>query len=316
MRTLITGAGQIGTQLAHDLTRDGHEVTILRRGPGSVPGTVVHSGDAGDRDLLRGLTAGVDVIFHCIHSTYSARAWERDLPQRERAVMDVAEERGIPVIFPESVYAFGRGARHLTETTPIAPASPLGQVRARLLGARAAHPARTASVIASDLFGPTAQGATSVVLATMLAPVRAGRTAWVMGDPDVPHAITAIPDVTAAMIAAVPLATVADTRLIAPTPPARSQREIAADAARAIGVAPRPVRRIPRPLLAIAGGFSAMARELHRQQYLWEAPSEMRPGRLETELGLEATPWATTLAQWVSAGAPDQAASTSSTATP
>ncbi|MFD5600987.1 NAD-dependent epimerase/dehydratase family protein [Leucobacter sp. NPDC058333] len=298
MHTLITGAGQIGSQLALDLEAAGHTATVLLRGNGAVAGATVRSGDAGDRDQLRAAAVGASAIFHCIHTSYSAKTWRAELPQRELAVMDVAAELGIPVVFPESVYAFGRGARDLSETSPLAPASPLGEVRAELLAARAAHPARTASVIASDLFGPTAEASTSVVLGTVLTPAAAGRTAWVMGDPDAPHAITLIPDLSRAMIAAVPLATSGDTVLMAPTAEARSQRSMARDGARVTGQRVRPVRRIPTAVFAIGGLFSPMARELYHQRYLWNAPSVMRPGRLETELGQRPTPWDQALAEW------------------
>lgn len=295
MRYLITGAGQIGTQLARDLAAEGHEVVVLRRGDGAVPGAEVTVGDAGDRDALRRAAAGADAIFHCIHAAYSAPAWERELPSREAAVMDVALELGIPVVFPESVYAFGVGARDLSEGSRIAPVSPLGRVRAGLLAARAAHPARTASVVASDLVGPTARPKTSVIMATVLGPAAAGHRAWVMGDPDAPHAVTYIPDLARAMSAAVPLASRADAVLIAPTAPARSQRRMAEDAAAAVGRSPAGASRIPSFAFAACAPFSPTTRELFRQRYLWNAPSELRPGRLTTELGLEPTPWQTVL---------------------
>lgn len=296
MRALITGAGQIGTQLAHDLSATGHEVVVLRRSATAVRGARVVSGDAGEGETLRAAAAAADAIFHCIHAPYSEAAWRRELPHRERVVMDVASELGIPVIFPESVYAFGHGARDLRESAPLAPVSPLGRVRAELLAARAAHPARTASIVASDLVGPTAHPKASVILATVLGPAAAGRTTWVLGDPDAPHAVTFIPDLTRAMAAAVPLASAGDTVLMAPVPPALSQRQMARDAAAAAGRTAGPVRRIPAAALALGGAVSPLARELFRQRYLWSAPSELRPGRLTAELGLEPTPWGDVLA--------------------
>ncbi|WP_058592627.1 NAD-dependent epimerase/dehydratase family protein [Leucobacter chromiiresistens] len=298
MHTLITGAGQIGTQLARDLIAAGHTVTVLRRSSAPVAGARTHAGDAGDRAALRAAARGAEAVFHCIHAAYSAPAWRRELPHREQAVMDVAAELGIPVIFPESVYAYGRSARALAEHASPAPVSPLGEVRAALLEARAAHPAHTASVIASDLIGPTAAAQTSVVLGMILTPVATRRTPWLLGDPDAPHAVTAIPDLTRAMIAAVPLATAADTRLNAPTPPARSQRDMARDAAAALGLPMPRARRIPHAAIALAGAASPMMREMAHQRYLWEAPSELVPGRLTTEPGLTATPWEQTVAEW------------------
>ncbi|UOR02277.1 NAD-dependent epimerase/dehydratase family protein [Leucobacter allii] len=302
MRALVIGAGQIGRQIVRDLIAEGHEALVLRRAPDAVPGARTTAGDAGDPAALRSAAARgagpLDAIFHCMHAPYSAPAWRRALPQRERAVMELAAELEVPVVFPESVYAFGRGAVDLSERAPIDPASPLGEVRAELLAARAAHPARTASVIASDLIGPTATARSSVVLGLVLSPAAAGRSAWVLGDPDAPHAVTTIPDLSRAMRAAVPLAAPGGTLLIAPTDTARSQREMASDAARISGARARTVRAIPPAALALGGLASPMLREVHRQQYLWEAPSVLRPGRLQSELGLEATPWPAALEEW------------------
>lgn len=309
MRYLITGAGQIGTQLALDLTHDGHDVVVLRRSDTSLPGTRTISGDAGDPAIVRTAAAEADAIFHCIHAAYSAKIWRRELPHREQAVMNVAAELNIPVVFPESVYAFGRGAAQLSETSQIAPVSPLGRVRAELLKARAMHPARTASVVASDLFGPTATRNGSVVLSTVVEPARKGLRAWVLGDPDAPHAVTHIPDLTRAMTASVPLATENDATLIAPTAPARSLRHMAEDAAARAGQESiARVTRVPAIALASAALFSATARELFKQRYLWNAPSTLVPGRLTTELGLEATPWSEILTEYLEGVRPEPAA--------
>lgn len=291
MRYLITGAGQIGTQLVRDLVADGHEAIVLRRRSETVSGATVIAGDAGDRDALRSAAAGAAAIFHCIHAPYSAKAWRRELPHRELAVMDVAAELGIPVVFPESVYAFGLGARELDENAVPAPVSPLGRVRAELLAARAAHPARTASVIASDLVGPTAAPKASVIRSTIISPASRGRQVWVMGDPDAPHAVTYIPDLTRAMIAAASLARRGGITLNAPTDTARSQRQLAEAVTRAAGYDAADVHRIPAAAFALCAPFSPTTRELFRQRYLWAAPSTIRPGRLTTELGIRAAGW-------------------------
>lgn len=302
MRYLITGAGQIGTQLARDLTKAGHDVRILRRQNSEIAGARLIVGDAGDRRTVRSASSGVDAVFHCIHADYSAAAWRHELPHREAAVMDVAAELDIPVVFPESVYAFGRGAQGLTESAPLTPASPLGHVRAELLTARGTHQARTISVVASDLFGPTSTTKGSVMLATVVGPASRGDRVWVLGDPDAPHAVTYLPDLTRAMIASVPLAKRGGTILTAPTGPARSQRQMAADVADTVG-RPGPVRvkGIPSAAFALCAPFSPTTRELYRQRYLWQAPSELRPGRLTTELNLEPTPWDAVLNEWAGA---------------
>lgn len=307
MQYLITGAGQIGTQLARDLIGRHHEVAVLRRSPVPIPGTTLVQGDAGDRELLREAMAGAEAVFHCTHTRYSAKAWERDLPQRERAVMDVAAEYGVPVVFPESVYAFGMGAQHLAEDSPLDPVAPLGRVRAALLRNRAAHPAQTLSVVAADLLGPTAAPATSVFLSMVLTPVARGRRAWVLGDPDAPRSATYIPDLTRAMATAADradeFASDGDAVLLAPSLPPLTQREMARRAAKALhgadGVRPAPpVSRIPAAAFSAAGLFSPMARELSNQQYLWRAPAVVGEGRLVRDFDLRPSSWHDVLAEW------------------
>ena len=306
MRYLITGAGQIGRALTDHLRHHGHHVVVLRRAAAAVPGaTDTVSGDCADRDLVAGAAHGTDAIFHCIHAPYDARAWARELPHREAAVMDAAARLDIPVIFPESVYAFGRAADDLIEGAPLAPCSPLGEVRARLLHARAEHSARTVSVVASDLFGPTA-GDGSVATATVLRPVVTGRRVWVVANPELPHSWTYLPDLAAAMHAcareARAIALDGDAVVHAPTSATVSIREVAECAAE-IANARTPVRvfEVPTGVLALAGALHPLTRALWQQRYLWQRPARVHPGRLERDHGLTATAWPDALAASVRA---------------
>ena len=133
MRFLVIGGGQIARQLVADIEARGDEAVVLRRRAEPVGSARVIAGDAGEPATVLAAAEGASAILHCVHAAYSPEAWRRELPGPERASMDAAASLGIPVVFPESVYAFGHGARRLAEDTPIAPASPLGEVRAALL---------------------------------------------------------------------------------------------------------------------------------------------------------------------------------------
>lgn len=292
MNYVVTGSGQIGTQLAHDLIDAGHGVTVIQRTARPIEGAECVVADAEDLAVLRAATERADAVFHCIHAAYDPKSWRASLPQREQAVMNVAAERGIPVVFPESVYAFGAAARDLAEDAPIAPCSPLGQVRAELLAARRAHPATTISVVASDLIGPTASPKTSVAVATVIGPVAKGRPAWVLANPELPHSLTYIPDLTRAMICAAghaeQLAPDGDRIVVAPGLPAQSLRQLAG---RVAGERRARVVRVPRVVLTIGGIFNPMVRAMAGQSYLWYSPCVLREGVLATAYGLTATPW-------------------------
>lgn len=284
MRYVVTGAGQIGTQLVARLREDAAEVIVVRPSGAPVPGARVIRGDAGDGALMARLLDGADGVFHTVHARYDPGAWRRELPFRELAVMDAAAEHGVPVVFPESVYAFGHAAEDLAEGAALDPCSPLGEVRAELLAARAAHPARTLSIVASDLVGPTASAAASVPTATVVRPVLAGRTAWVLADPGVPHAVTDLRDLADAMVRAPHLdPAAADRVLLAPTREAVSLTELAQMVARRAGVADVRVRVVPGLAVRAAGLVMPLARSLSQQSYLWNRPCVLRPGMLTDE---------------------------------
>src|SRR5699024_12257006 len=119
------------------------------------PGLRRIAGDVRDPAALAEALEGADSIQACFHAPYDARQWARDLPPRELAVLDAAAERGIPAVFPESMYGFQGAARDLAEGAAPSPLDAKGAVRIALLSQRRAHPARPPSIIASDPVGPT-----------------------------------------------------------------------------------------------------------------------------------------------------------------
>lgn len=284
MTYLITGAGQIGHQLAYDIS----DVRIIRRSQPNTPDARITVGDAGDRNLLHQAAHGSTAIFHCIHTVYNPKSWRAELPHREQAVMDVAYDLDIPVIFPESTYAFGRGAINLTDDTPIRPCSPLGEVRAELLLARANHPARTISVVAGDLIGPTATTKGSVAHATVIKPARKGKRCWVLADPDAKHSFTFIPDLTMAMkfLADHPQATNKDI-VLAPSPAPLSIKELA----QVFGGKSARVSAVPAWPLAAIGTVSPLAKSLFQQQYLWRENQVIEKGSFDAYPNLAPTTW-------------------------
>lgn len=301
MKYLITGAGQIGSAIAQHLIDAGHDVVVIRQSDRPVPGAPsarVIAGDAGDPALLDREIDGSTAVLHCIHASYDADAWRATLPAREVAVMDAAAVHDVPVVFPESVYAFGHAAESLIEdaageSEPV-PCSPLGQIRADLLAARAAHPARTLSLAASDLFGPTAESGTSVATFSVIGPISQGKRGFLLGDPNLPHSLTYLPDMARVMIHAADhaesLAPDGNAVLHVPSLPAESMRDLADRVAALTGNRPR-ITGVPGWPLAAASHLHPMARSLHNQSYLWRRPAILRDGRLAEVPQLAPTPW-------------------------
>lgn len=308
MKYLVTGAGQIGTQIVRHLADAGHRVVVLRRSHQEVEGAEVLVGDVSDRDLLARAMRDAAAVFHCVHTSYDADAWRKVLPERERAVMDLAAEANIPVVFPESVYGFGSGAQDLAEGDALAPRSPMGQVRAELLAARREHEATTLSVVASDLWGPTAAPSTSVAHLAVMVPRPRGKAGYALGKPRVQHTVTYIPDLAASMMVAAEnaaeLAPDGDAILHAPSITECSLEELNRVVSEEAGVRRRAIRAVPVGVVRAVAWTHPMLRELVNQSYLWTRPVLMRPGTLSRRYGLEPTPLRSAVREILSSTAP------------
>ncbi|WP_083713138.1 NAD-dependent epimerase/dehydratase family protein [Brachybacterium sp. P6-10-X1] len=306
MHHLVIGEGQIGRAVIDRALADGDTVTVLRRTPREpAPGVRRVAGDLLDPQALTEALEGAEAIHASFHTVYDARAWRRELPRREKAVLDAAAERGIPVVFPESMYGFQGEASDLVEGAGPSPRDAKGEVRIELLAQRRAHPARTVSVVASDLVGPTAVGTGAAVASAMVIErIVAGSRPIIYGDPTAPHTLTHIPDLAAAMLHAGRHAerltgAGSDVVLHAPSAPARPQTDLLAEVFRLTGAPPRRPLRIPLVAMRALSGVNTFARELAGISGLWFAPSVLRPGILTLEEGLEPTSWEEAVRQTV-----------------
>ena len=297
MHHLVIGEGQIGRAIIEQALVDGDSITVLRRSEiAPTPGIDRVAGDVLDPAALQAALVGADAIHASFHAAYDAQIWRRELPPRELAVLEVAAGRGIPVVFPESMYAFQGDASHLREGARMTPLDAKGELRIDLLEQRRLHRARTLSLVASDLIGPSTVGTGAAVASAMVFErIAAGHRSIVAGDPDAPHTLTHIPDLARAMLHAARhaerLAPTGDAVLHAPSAPARTQRELITLASDLLEQPARRPLRIPRVALRAAGVLSTFARELSGISKLWYEPSVLQPGLLTTQEGLEPTPW-------------------------
>lgn len=334
MHHLLIGEGQIGQAIVEAAIGRGDTITILRRSTvdraadegrhGSAAHLITRvTGDASVREVLARAAAGgpghgpADTIQACFHAPYDSREWRRSLPAAEATVLDVASQQGIPVAFPESMYGYVGHASSLREGAPFAPVDEKGRIRAELITARRAHAARTVSVLASDLIGPTTVGTwAAVATAMVIEPLVAGRQVFVPGSTRAPHSLTHIPDLAQAMLFAAEHADEladhfgTDAVVHAPTAPARSLTELAtttralleepAVRTKVAGLLPTVIS-IPHFVLAVAGRFNRMMHEVSVLKPLWYGPCRLEPGVLTDVYGLPATGWEEAVAQTVDA---------------
>lgn len=289
---LVTGSGPVGTTVALALANNGHSVALATRSGGGPehPGIRRMRADALDPGQVAGAMDGATAVFHCIHAAYSAKAWTETLPRAEELVLAAAGERGIPVVFPESLYSYSHPGEPMAEDSPRNAAGGKRGVRTALMTARAASGTNTVSVVASDFYGPHVE--TAHAGARMLESVFSGRRLLAVGNPAMPHSFTYMPDLAAAMVRAAEREDLWNGVLHAPTAPPSSQRAVAEAYAAAAGLPAPKVTGMPGWILRAVGLAHPATRELAEMAYQFDDPFVMDSRRSEALLGLSPTPLA------------------------
>ena len=182
---------------------DGFEVTnVSRHGADAVAGARVVAGDATDPGFTTRATAGAAVVYCCLNPS-SYERWPQEFPPLQRGVLAGAEAAGARLVVLENLYAYGpTGGQDLVETLPARPSSSKAVTRAamtaELFEAHRAGGVEVAVGRASDFFGPGTRR--SALGEAVFGAASAGRTAQVMGRPDLPHSYSYTPDVAAALV--------------------------------------------------------------------------------------------------------------------
>lgn len=295
---VVLGAGPVGATIASQLAGAGQSVRLLTRSGSGPEHPLIQRERADAADPATLDFTGAQAIYHCIHgSQYSAKVWSRELPARERNVLDAAGPVGAVVAFPESLYSYGPVNGPITETSPRNASTGKLGVRARLLRQRADHPTPVVSVAASDFFGPLVR--VSHAGERLFPTVLAGRKMTVIGSLDEPHSFTYVPDYAAAIIRAAAHDVHWNTVLHAPTGPALTQRELITALARAAGVDVPRMAALPTGVLRAAGLVHGPSRELAETGYMFARPFVLDSTFSQRQLKLAPTPLPEALAATV-----------------
>ena len=258
------------------------------------------AGDVSDPVFAASATRGARVVYQALNPPY--HRWAEEFPGLQAAAIAAAQAAGARLVAMDNVYMYGRpNGRPFTEDRAYDAQTRKGRVRAAMArDLMAAHDAGRVQVTvgrASDFFGPRA-GEQSLIGDWVIPPALADKAASVMGDPDMPHTYTFIPDIGENLVRLGETRRRARTRL-APAEP-RDPHHPRRRRARL------PGRRHP----AAAEGHARMAdaragpRQPHRPRdqrdaYEFDEPFIVDASRAETELGLRATPLADAVEQTV-----------------
>jgi nucleoside-diphosphate-sugar epimerase len=290
---LIIGAGPVGRSTALELAAQGHEVRLVTRtGTGPLHPSIERiTCDASELGALVPHATGASAIYNCANPPY--HRWTTEWPPLAAAVLAAAESTGAVLVLMGNLYGYGPVDHPMTEDDPLRATSVKGSLRARMwndvLAAHTAGRVRATEARASDFFGP---GATNSHLGEqMVPPVLRGKTARVVGNPDVLHSWSYIPDIARALAV---LGT--DERAWGrpwhvPTAPPRSQHSVLDQMAARAGAPPARLKPLPGWMLRAAGVFQPMTRELIEIAYQFESPFIIDSTAFETQFGLSATPF-------------------------
>ena len=289
---VVFGAGQVGRALSARLAGMGLAVRLVSRSrPALLPEGVDWRGaDATDPDAAGDAAGGASVIYQCLNAPYTD--WPKRFPPLQRGVLVAAERNDALMVTLENIYGYGPTAGGaMSEDLPLAATTVKGRTRAamtrELLEAASAGRVRIAIGRASDFFG--AGAVDSSLGERVFGNAVAGKNADFIGNPDLPHTYSYIPDIAAG------LATLGtDERAIGgvwhlPGPETVTTRAllelVAVDVGHPVGV-----RALPKLAVRALGLFNPTIRELVELSYEFEQPFVLDTSKYESTFGTSATP--------------------------
>jgi nucleoside-diphosphate-sugar epimerase len=291
-RHLVLGAGAVGRATAAALLAEGEDVVVASRsgsgvGDDRAEPVVV---DATDAVALSRLASGTRAIYNCANPKY--HRWAKDWPPIADALLAAAEQSGAVLVTMSNLYAYGEVDHPMTPSDPLAATFTNGQVRAQMWqDAKAAHDAgrlRATEARASDFFGPGAGGTSH--LGRALPRLLAGRPVRVLGDPDVAHSWTFIPDVGRTLATLGREESAWGRAWHVPSNPPLSQRQLLEAAAAVAGVEVPRIGRLPESLLAALSLLWPTMRSLRQVGYQFDSAFVIDASATEAAFALTATP--------------------------
>lgn len=295
---MVFGAGQVGHALTARLAGLDLPVRVVsrHRPPGLAAGVEWRVADATDAEAATDAARGASVIYQCLNAPYTD--WPERFPPLQRGVLAAAERNAALLVTLENIYGYGpTGGKPMIEDLPLAATTVKGRTRVamtqELLGAAHAGRIRIAIGRASDFFGAGITTGTTLG-ERVFGNAVAGKRADFIGNPDLPHTYSYVPDIAAG------LATLgSDERAVdgvwhLPGPETVTTRQLLALVAGEVGHAVG-VRSVPKLAVRALGLFNPMMRELAEMSYEFDEPFVLDTTKYQSTFGTAGTPLATAI---------------------
>lgn len=301
---VIFGTGPVGMATMEALCARGESNIrmVNRSGKTSEPlptGVELVNGDASNHDFAIQAAAGATHIYNTLNPPYSK--WVELFPPLQAAVIAAAEATSAKLIVMDNLYMYGEpNGKAMTEDMPYNAHTKKGKLRAQMSrDLLAAHQAgRVQAVVgrASDFIGPRVR--LSAMGEMVLQPVVTGKAAQALGNIDVPHSYTYMPDIGRALVDLALADNTAGQVWHLPTPPALTTRQLLEKLYAEAGH-PLKVQVPPKFAVRLLGLFNANVNEMVEMLYEFEAPFVVDDSKFTERFGWHATDWETIVRETV-----------------
>ena len=298
---VVFGTGQVGSALVARLAGSGLSVrAVSRTGPRVLPeGVEWRAADLTNPEAAIDAAHGATVVYQCLNAPYTR--WPELFPPLQRAVLGAAMRAGALLVTFENVYGYGpTGGTAMTEDLPLRATTSKGRARAamtaELLAADQAGRVRIAIGRAADFFGA---GVTESTLGSrVFGNAVAGKRADFLGNPDLLHTYSYVPDIAAGLMT---LGT--DARAVGqvwhlPGPETVTTRAVIDLVAADLGH-PVAIRNVPTTALRLMGLVSPMMRGLAEMSYEFDQPFVLDTSKYQSTFAVATTPLATAVSDTV-----------------
>lgn len=298
---VVLGTGPLGLAVARYLvTRGAHVRAVNRSGRADLSGSVdIVAADVIEQAQAKRACDGARTVYHCANPPYAR--WPELHPPLMGSIIEGAASAGATLVFGDNLYAYGPVNGPLTEDLPYLATGPNGRTRAQIAETllRAHDAGRVRAVIGrgSDFFGPHAR--VSTVGDRVFTHAIVGKSAQVLGNPDVPHSVTFIDDFARALVTLGEQDDALGQVWHVPCPEAVTMRRFVEIVFKEAGHPPR-LRAAPAWGLALAALFNPILRAVSEQLYQSERSWVVDCSKFERAFGWRASPLPETVRATVS----------------
>ncbi len=293
---VIIGGGTIGGRLAKLLAASGKGVLVIARTAvnKASAGIEYRSGDATSVEELLARAPEAKVVYNCANPPYNK--WETEWPKLASAVNEFAMRAGADLVICSNLYGYGPYDGILTEDLPLNATWANGRARARVWEeAKALNGAgklRVTEVRGADYICANEQ---SRMGDRVVPNLLVGKPVQLLGALDQPHTWTDPDDVARLMMALAQDDRSWGKPWHVPSNPPKTQREVVADIAHALGASNYKLSAVGKPMEGILGLFNPLIRELNKGAYQFDRPFIVSSKAATETFGLAPKPWNQTI---------------------